>query len=69
MNYTCPTCESDLDTNGAGISAHQRKCRKARQWQRDFFRERGKWPERKDKRIVLSRNEGTHRAGRTPGTN
>jgi hypothetical protein len=36
----------------AGFATHVRKCRTARPWQREFFIARGKWPSRKDKRIV-----------------
>lgn len=63
----CPTCEVELETTPAGFAAHQKTCRKARQWQRDYFRERGKWPSRKVNRSAFLAGGGGRRAGRVPG--
>lgn len=64
--HNCPFCTAALETTGAGYAAHVKKCRKARQWQRDYFLEKGKWPERKYNRTsFLAGGGGTRRSGRT----
>ena len=65
--WTCPMCEVDLETTAAGIAGHQKKCRKARGWERDYFRERGKWPSSKANRSSFVAGGGSRRGGRLPG--
>ncbi len=64
----CPSCTATLVTTGAGYAAHVKKCRKARQWQRDYFLEKGKWPERKYNRTsFFAGGGGKRRGGREAG--
>jgi hypothetical protein len=66
--YNCSTCEAELETTAAGIAAHRKKCAKARQWQRDYFREKGRWPNRNSKSVLQARKApSARRAGREPG--
>lgn len=65
--HTCTYCAAVLTTSEAGLAAHQKRCRDARQWQRDYFLERGKWPSRKVNRSsFLAGGHGGRRVGRDP---
>lgn len=63
----CPSCTATLETTGAGYAAHVKKCRKARQWQRDYFLNRGKWPVRRTTKSAFMAGGGKRRGGREAG--
>jgi hypothetical protein len=66
--HSCPHCTAELETNEAGLAGHLKKCRKARQWERDYYLERGKWPGRKVNKTNFCLGGGSRRAGRDPNS-
>lgn len=44
--WTCPTCGGSVSDLPQSIATHAKRCRRARGYQRDHFREHGSWPHR-----------------------